>query len=145
MLDFLGANIVNLVAALTAVIAAIFAIRKLIQWLRPIRVNPGIKVGIDGNFFKATITNKSSESQYVIKCDAKGTYTFRHIVMTHIRRPFISPRLYQNVRYGGVIYDLLNQESLKLEPSQPIELSHKLCDHPLSAVHTPFFIVEEKV
>ncbi len=103
---------------------------------------PGINIGKDGNIIRATITNKSSEPQYIISCKARGTYSFRQIAMTHIRKPFIPPRLYSNVRYGGFSYDLMKQNNLKIEPLQPTELTHKLSDHPLSAVHTPYFIIE---
>jgi hypothetical protein len=144
-LEFVGQNILNLIAALSAIIAVVFAVRKLTQWILPIRVYPGIFVGIDGNFIRATITNRSSEPQFIISCRAMGTYPFSHIALIHIRNPFIRPRLYQNVRYGGVVYDLLEQGNIKMEALQPIELSHKLKEHPLSAVHTPYFIIEVKL
>lgn len=138
-------NIFQFAVLITALIATLFGIRKLYQWLRPIRVEPSFKL-----FFNksgpdeicAKIINRSAEPQYILRCSARGTYSLRYILMRHIRHPLIRLSLYPNVWYGGVVYNLMEGEAIRLELHQPIELSCKLFDHPLNAMFTPYFFIE---
>ncbi len=128
--------------AVTALIAAFFSIRKFYQWLRPVRIKPSCYFDGSGpGTVRATIINTSSESLYIVRCDARGTYSFRRIAFTHLRKPFIPPRLYPVVRFGAVYYTLLN-EHRKIEPFEPAKLEYKLVDAPLNGLLTPYFLIE---
>lgn len=127
-----------------AVTAALIALRKLYQWLRPVHVEPSVTLFFDNSEpdkICAKIINRSGEPQYILQCSARGTYSLRYILMTHIRNPLIRPSLYPNVWYGGAVYDLMNGEPMKLDLHQPVELSCKLSDHPLNAMFTPYFFI----
>jgi len=131
-----------LVGAVSAVVAVFFAIRKFYQWLRPVRIKPSCFFDSSGpGTVRATIINRSSESQYIVRCVARGTYPFRHIALTHLRKPFIPPRLYPVVRFGAVFYPLL-YEHRKIEPAEPVKLKYKLVDAPLNGLLTPYFLIE---
>lgn len=90
----------------------------------------------------ATITNKSNEKQYIVNCVAKQTYSLKTIVIKHLKNPFFAPRLYQNLRYGGVNYSFFEDNKLGLEPLDQVTLSHKLSDDPLSKATTPMIHIE---
>ena len=140
--------IIKILGSIGAVIAAIFAIRKFYKWLFPISVNPSFSISMDGsklNIIKANIVNRSSETLYVVECKARGTYSFFHIFMLHIKNPFISPKLYQNIWYKGASYELTSDNPVKLESNQPVELIHKIYEHPISSMSTPYFIVIVKL
>jgi len=138
-----GETFLKIVGAVSGIIAALLALRKFYQWIRPIHIKLSVRFAKPSpDEICATIINRSGEPQYIVRCEARGTYSFRHIVMAHIRRPFIPPRLYPNVWFGGMVYSLLEGKHLKIESSQPVELRHQLRNHPLSAMFTPFFVIE---
>ncbi|RZZ89712.1 hypothetical protein [Pseudoxanthomonas winnipegensis] len=121
------------------------AVIGLIVWLRPIKIVPGIHLILDGSGpdeISATITNKSSKPIYVISCVSKGTYPLRYTLMRHLRQPFMSPRFYSVIRFGGPIHELLSGGPIKIEPQQPIELNHRLGSHWLSKFHNGQFLIE---
>ena len=141
-LKYVGIAAGALVGAVSAVVGAFFAIRKFYQWTRPVRIKPSCFFhGSGPGTVRATIINRSSESQYIVRCVARGTYSFRHIALTHLRKPFIPPRLYPVVRFGTFFYSLL-KEDLKIEPAEPVKLEHKLVDAPLNGLLTPYFLIE---
>jgi hypothetical protein len=122
--------------------------KKLYQWLRPIRIEPSTKLFFNKSGpdeIRARIINRSADPQYILRCNARGTYSLRYILMRHIRHPLIRPRLYPNIWYDGVVYNLMAGEAIKLELNQPVELSCKLFDHPLNAMFTPYFFIEVKL
>ncbi len=140
--------ILKLAGVITALIAALFAVRKLYQWLRPIHIEPSFKIFLADagpDEIGARITNRSTETQYILQCSARGTYSLRYILMKHIHNPLLRPSLYPNVWYGGVVYRLMESESIKLELYQPVKLSCKLHEHPLNAMFTPYFFIEVKL
>jgi len=138
----------KILGTLTALVTAIFALKNLYKWLFPIHIQPGVHLSFvsnDEDEIYATITNRSNEPLYITSCSARGTYSLLRILKTHILNPLTKPRLYRNIRFAGASYDMLGNESQKIEPSQPIQLKHELVNHPLSAMHAPFFIVEVKL
>ena len=138
-------SILKVAGVITALIATLFALRKFYKWLRPIHIEPSYTISFDNsdpNEIYAKIINRSTEPQYILRCSAKGTYSLRYILMTHIRNPLIRPSLYPNISYGGVVYDLMKGEAIKLELHQPVKLSCKIFDHPLNAMFTPYFFIE---
>ena len=141
-------NLFTAIGAITAVVAAVFALRKLYRLARPIRLHPGCSLNCDGSArdeILATIINTSGEPQYLVKCVARGAYSFRHIALTHIRRPFIPPMLYHNVWFGGVYYPLMKEDTLKIDPFEPVKLRCEMTPHPLNAMFTPYFLIEAKL
>lgn len=140
------ANVVIQVAAgITAVVASIFAIQKLYRWMFPLYIEPVVLLWFDNgatpDSIRAKIINKSSEIHYVMRCEARGTYSLWYILKCHLKNPFVKPSLYPNIWYNGAVYSLLRGEPRKLEPFQPIELSCELHDHLLNAMFAPYFII----
>lgn len=131
--------------AISTIGAAILATRKLYFWLRPIKLEPSCTIYFENSgkdSINVVITNKTSETQYLVACEARGTYSLKHILKRHLSRPFIRPSLYQNIWYGGSVYSLLKGDPVKLEPMQQISLKHELYEHPLNAMHTPYFVIK---
>lgn len=133
--------VIGIVLALGGVIGAIFAIRKACGWLFPIKVSPGVRVHFDKSDqdeILATITNRSSESLYLVKCRGCSANSISHIIKTHLCNPFIKPRLYGNVRFGALVYEMIGSEPICLAPGQPVNLSHQLSfDLPIFAFTNP--------
>ena len=140
--------IVKILGGIAGVIASIFAMRKLYKWLFPIYIEPGCFVSMDGaapDAIEAEVVNRSSETLYVTECTARGTFSFWHILKTHFKNPFVKPGLFQNIWYHGASYNLISGESIKIEAHQPIKLRCELCEHPLNAMYTPYFVVFVKL
>ncbi len=138
-------TILKFAGVITALVATLFALRKLHQWVHPIHIEPSYTIFFDNSHLGeicAKIINRSAESQYILRCSARGIYSLPYILMSHIRNPLIRPSLYPNVWYSPVVFGLMKGEPIKLEPHQPVELSCKLFDHPLNAMFTPYFFVE---
>ena len=137
--------IIKIAAAITALVAAFFALRKLYQWAFPIKIKPSYSVwfnsGETPDSIRATITNKGSEVQYIVKCEARGTFSVWHILKQHVFHPLVKPSLYPNIWYNGAVYNLLKIDSVKIEQYQQIELFCELYEHPLNAMYTPYFLV----
>src|SRR5439155_7777242 len=139
--------LLQIVGAIIAVVGAVFAVRSVYRWLRPIRVAPSERLVFDGSApdeIGATVTNRSGEAQYVVRCHARGTYRVSAIILRHLRHPAVAPRLYGNIWFNGPSFDLLVKgEPSKIEPNQRVILSHRLSKHhPLSFFLTPMLLVE---
>jgi len=135
---------IKVAGGISALIATVFAIRKFLKWLRPIKVSPSFTMCLDGaksDSICAEITNQSSEAIYVTECSARGTYSLWHIIKVHIKHPFIKPSLYQNIRYNGAVYSLSEDYPIKIEPGQPLKLEYQFYEHPLNAMFTPYFLI----
>jgi len=139
-------QILQVVGAITALVGALFAVRGFYRWLRPIRVERSVSLVFDGSApdqICATVTNRSAEAQYIVRCDARSTYPLSAIALRHLRRPTLSPKLYNNVRFNSPSFQLLRTgETAKLDPNQRIELHHRLSSHPLASFLTPMLLVE---
>jgi hypothetical protein len=136
------------IGAISATLAALFAARKFYYWMLPVRIGPSLKIVYEESNkdeIGASIVNRSNESIYITECFARGTYSFKYIVMRHFKHPLMPLRLYQNVRFSAVRYKLLNGENLKLEPNQQVNLKCVLSEHPLNSMYTPYFLVEVKL
>lgn len=137
-------EIIAVCGAISGLAAAIYVLRKLYFWLKPVHIDPSFTLyfgssGVD--FIGATVTNQSPVTQYIVACNARGTYSLKYILSRHLRHPFIRPRLYPNVWYGGAVYPLMGKEPIKLEPQQLVDLKCELYEHPLNAMITPYFFV----
>jgi len=139
-------SILYIAGAITALIAAAFSIRKLWGWLFPIRVKPGISIRFDESEpdeILATVTNRSWEPVYVVKCRGRSANSIGYIIATHLRKPLIKPRLYKAVRFGAPVFEMIGSEPVRIEPHQQIKLSHKLSfDFPISGFTNPMLQIE---
>ncbi|WP_285274869.1 hypothetical protein [Halopseudomonas bauzanensis] len=139
-------GIIATFAGLGGVIGAIFAVRRIYGLLLPINVSAGVRVHLDKSAkdeILATVTNRSSEAVYLIKCRGRSANPLSYIFKTHLRHPFIKPRLYKNVRFGAPVYEMIDSGPLRLEPGQPVSLSHQLSfDLPIFAFTNTMVQVE---
>jgi len=138
-------NIVAICGLITALAAAIYALRKLFFWWRPIAIEPSFQLNLDGSrpdSMSARITNKSQSTQYLRSCVIRGTFPLKYILLRHLHNPFLSPRLYQNIWYSGAVYGLMEDSPIKLEPQQLVDLKLDIYEHPLNAMLTPYFVVK---
>jgi len=132
----------KVVGAVATLLAAFIA---LLVWLRPVRINPGIRLVFDGSGpdeITSTVVNRSSKPIYITTCVSRGTYSWLHTLSRHLRQPFMPLRLYPVVRFGGPTHDLLSDKPVKVEPQQPVSFRHQLGVHPLSKFHTSLFLIE---
>lgn len=138
--------IINILLSLSGIAGAIFAIRKAWWWLFPIKVSVGIRVQFDKSDqdeILATIINRSSEPIYLVKCRGRSANSIGHIIKTHLRHPFIKPRLYRNVRFGAPVYEMIGPQAICLAPGQPVNLSHQLSfEYPFFAFTNPMVQIE---
>lgn len=137
--------IIKIAAGIAGLIGAFFAIIKFYHWLYPISVRPSFTLNFDNgktpDSISAIVTNKSSETHYMVSCSARGTYSIWHILKRHITRPLLKPSLYPNVWHHGPVYKLMKSEPIKIEPRQQVEVFCEVYEHPLNAMYTPFFVI----
>lgn len=137
--------LIKVIAGVSAFIALLFAIRKLYQWLKPISIMPSVhypRDGADRGIIGAEIVNKSREAQFITRCIAIGTYPSKSIILKHLRHPFVKPRLYKTIRFGTIVFPLVENHSVKLEPYEPISLEHRVTEHPLAYFDASQFLIE---
>ena len=138
-------TLVKIAIGLSAFIALIFAVRKVHRLFFPIRITPSIHFPSDRSVrgqIGAEIVNKSNETQYIVRCEARGTYNIKHILLQHIKSPFTKPSLYRTIWFGVMTFPLIADERIKLEPFEPINKKHQLANHTLSYFDTPKFLIE---
>lgn len=122
-------TIIKTLLGLGGVAGAFFAMRKVLGWLFPIRISPGIRLHFEeGNpdEILATITNRSSEAVYLVKCRGRSANSIGHIIRTHLRHPLIKRRLYSNVRFGAPVYEMIDDRPIRLAPGEPVDLNYSL-------------------
>ena len=103
---------------ISVLIGAFFALRKFFKWLRPIHVEASAKGFSDNSNpdeICAKIINRSSEHQYISECNARGTYSLGYKLKRHLRNPLLRPKLYPNIWYGGVVYNLMESEAVDFQ------------------------------
>ncbi len=140
--------VVGAPSAIVVTVAAFFALRRLIRWLRPIRISPGIRVVFDGSGpdqIVATVTNVSGEDQVLVRCSARSVYPIRTALMRHLKQPLTPPRLYPTIWYAPFSFDLIGNEPIRLVPKERRELSHSLSNHPLCLFVTAEIRVEAQL
>jgi hypothetical protein len=140
--------VIKIAGGITVFIAAIFALRKFYMWIFPVCIKPSASLNFDGtklDSIDARIINRSFESQYIVECTARGTYSFWYILKKHLKNPFLRRSVYPNVWYHGAVYSLLEGDPIKLEPGQQLCLQCELYEHPLNAMYTPYFVVKVKL
>ena len=135
-------------AGIVTVSGILFAVRKLWQLFWPIHVEVGIKLIFDKSGpdeINAKILNRSRETQFVVSCVARSTFPLRYIVWKHLKNPLVPPRLYPNLRFSAMSFDLLGSKQIKLEPFERTQLTYKLSSNPLQLFLTPMLQVEAEL
>jgi hypothetical protein len=121
----LGRTIVAAVVGAGAVVGALVGLyRHVYRPWRPVRVRLRIRMTFDGtgrDAIIATVTNLSREDQVVVRCVARSTYPMSSIVRAHLRHPLTRPRLYPNIWYAPLTFDLMTAAPVTLKPLQPAE------------------------
>lgn len=143
MLDIIFIS--KIIGALASILAAFIAI---FLWLRPVKIIPGVHLVLDGSGpdeITATVVNESSKPIYVVGCVSRGTYPWRYTLLRHLQQPFMSPRFYPVVRFGGPTHELLSGDPIRIESQQPINFCHPLSSHPLAKFHTSRFLIEVRL
>lgn len=137
--------ILTTLGILVATITAFFSLRRFALWVRPIRISPSILLVFDGSGpeqILATVTNVSSEDQVLVRCIARSAYPIRTALMRYVKNPLMSPRLYPNIWYSAICFDLMGKEPIHLSPKKQHKLSYSLSDHPLCVFLTSEIQVE---
>jgi hypothetical protein len=134
-----------LLTIIGAIFAAIFGFRQFYRWRKGVKVKAKIRKNFDvskADKIIATVINRSDESQYITRCEARSTYPFSTILIRHLKNPFLSPKLYKTIWYNSPSFGLLSEDSRKIEPFEPVTLEHKLSNHPLAKMLTSTLQVE---
>jgi hypothetical protein len=130
--------------AISIIGAAAALLYKGFRWLRPVRVSISYTLNFDGrsrDYMTVTVTNHCGWPVYVRDCSVRCTYPILILVLRHLRRPLLSPRLYPNLRYNGpIVYEFVGQEPIKLDPGQEVKLRREIQEHPLHALYGPMLI-----
>jgi hypothetical protein len=140
--------VLGILGGLVAFVTAFFALRRFYNWLRPIRIAPRIKVVFDGSGpdqILARVTNISREDQVLVRCMARSTYPIRAILYHHLRRPLTPPRLYPNIWYAGIGFNLIGASPVRLTPFQRQELHYSLSNHPLCLFLSPMIQIQAEL
>ena len=142
-------NIGIVSAGLVALIGAIYTILKFWGSLKPLRIEPSMHFDFENknsDAISAKIINRSKETIYVAECFAKEAKPIKLALATHLRNPFIKPKLYPNVWYGTNQYNLLDEAQLKIEAGETKELWHKLdLEHPIAGFSELEFLVKVRL
>ncbi|MDO6514052.1 hypothetical protein [Neptuniibacter sp. 2_MG-2023] len=122
-------NIAVICGGLLAFISTVYALRKFLRALRPIKITPSVYMSFteqNSDSIKARIVNRSEETVYITQCNAKECKSLQRAIVTHLKNPFIKPSLYPCVWWGTKVYSLLGKQQYKLEAGETVELEHKL-------------------
>lgn len=123
--------------------ATIVLLYKGYRLLFPINAAISYTLNLDGknpDSLSVTVTNRSPSTIYIRTCKVRCTYSLLTLIIRHLRKPLLSPRLYPNLRYNGAVYELARNEPIKLEPGQLVELKKDIYEHPLNALYGPMLI-----
>lgn len=136
-------SFLKICGAISVVGAALVLLHKGYRLFLPVKASISYTLNFDGrssDSLSVTITNRSSAPVYVRTCKVRCTYSLLGLALRHIRKPFLSPRLYPNLRYNSAVYELVGKEPAKLEPGQLVELKRDIYEHPLNALYGPMLI-----
>ena len=133
------------VGLVTAIVAALFGIRRVIHLLRPIRISPGVLRVFDGSGpdqITARVINVSNEDQVLVSCVALSAYSFRTGFRRFFVNPLISPKLYRVIWYGAMRFSLMGNDPIRLMPKETCCLEFSLSNDPLCQFLTSHLQIE---
>ncbi|MCP8690037.1 hypothetical protein [Marinobacterium sedimentorum] len=137
--------ILTICGSITAVAGVAILGRKLYLWLRPASASISYKLVMDDSgpdSISVIITNRSNSAIYLKSCKVRSTYSVFELFKKHLKRPFLSPRLYPNLRYNGCVYQFIKNEPIKVDPSELKELKIEIHEHPLNAIYGPMLLAK---
>jgi hypothetical protein len=138
--------LIGFFAGAGTVVGGIFTIRELYGWLRPIKIHPSVKIrraDIGPDQVLAVIVNRSRDPVYIVKCRARSAHPLKHALRTHIKHPFVRPRMLETIYYGPHIYEMTDEASIKLDPDEPLFLTRDMVfKNPIFTVPTPMLAIE---
>lgn len=139
----------KLVAVIVGFISVIVAIYGLIRWANPITINPDYTVSYDDStpdVIWAEITNNSKENQYITECLARPIRPKKYILKKMLTTHSTHPHQLELIKFCGQSFNLLETKPTKIEPLEPLKLSHKLnLTHPLGQFLGPEFTIQVKL
>src|SRR5690554_5142808 len=128
------------------IVGGIFAIRKFYGWLRPIKIYPSVKVqraDIGPDQVLAAIVNRSRDPIYIVKCRARSAHPLKQALRTHMKHPFARPRMLQSIYYAPHTYEMIGEDSVKLDPDEPLFLTRDIVfNNSIFTVHTTMLAIE---
>jgi hypothetical protein len=142
------ATFLEICGAISVVAAALAIIFQAYRYFRPANASISYTISAikeNSDSLAVTITNRSSQPIYIESCIVRSTYSMSEIIKRHLRRPLLRPSFYPNLRYNSCIYQLIDGEPERLEPSQQITLSKSIYEHRLNALHGPLLIAFVKL
>ena len=146
MLDL--TSVYAVLGTLVTIVGGFFTLRRFVHWMRPIRISPSIRRVFDDSVpdqILTTITNVSGEDQVLVRCSARSAYPIRTALLSHLRNPLTSRRLYSTFWYSAISFDLVGKDPIRLSPKEQRQLSHSLSNHPLSLFLTTDLQVEAQL
>ena len=135
-------NILRICGAISIVAAALVVLYKTFRLWLPVKASITYTLSFEGkaDALAVTVTNLTNAAIYVRSCKVRCTYSRLGILFRHLRTPFLSPRLYPNLRYNSAVYEFVEGEPRKLEAGQLIELEKKIYEHTINALYGPKLI-----
>jgi len=139
----------NIGIVLSVIVSVIIAIKKIRQYINPIKIVPSTTMVFDNSgpdSISADITNISGSTIYVKNCSAREIKNKKRILREKTKAElsrFINER---NAKFDCRSYGMMGSEPLKLENGESIKLNHKLnFNHPLAGFFNLEFVVEVKL
>jgi len=138
-------TVLKICGAVSALAAVAVIGHKLYLWWKPGSAEISYRLVLDGSgpdSISINITNRSGSAIYVRSCTVRSTYSALHLLLRHVKHPFLAPRLYPNLWYNGAVYQFVRGEPIKLESGQLTKLKTDICEHPLNAIYGPMLIAK---
>lgn len=136
----------NVATVLGAAVAIVVATQKTTQYFSPIRVAGGIKIiyaNSSPGEILATVVNQSSKPIYLQSCKAREVKNIKRLLIERTRCELYKKDDNFRDEYDIKSYNLLKQKPLKLEPSELVNLSHKLYfNYPFAGFFNHHFVIE---
>lgn len=139
-------NIIQFGKVLGVFAAVIVATKKTKQYFLPLKVVGGTRLVYDGTSpgeILASVINKSSNPIYLQSCKAREVKNIKRLLLERIRTELAHRSKNHHDEYDIKTYDLLKKKPLKIEPSELVDLNHKLnFNHPFAGFFNRQFIIE---
>ena len=136
-------SFLKICGAISVVAAALAILYKVYRYLQPVTASISYTISAlkeNPDSIAVTITNRSSAPIYVQSCSIRCTYSDFELIKRHLKKPFLRPSLYPNLRYNSCVYQFVGAEPIKIDPSEQKTLSKNIYEHPLNALYGPKLI-----
>ncbi|PCJ91344.1 MAG: hypothetical protein COA46_07770 [Porticoccaceae bacterium] len=136
-------TLLKICGGISVIAAAIVVFYKLYRNLQPISTSISYTLDLRNDVpdsIEVEVTNRSSSPVYIKSCEVRCTYSFMQLTVMHLKRPFLRPSLYPNLRYNSCVYEFIEDQPVKLEASELKALKINIHEHPLNALYGPLLI-----